>query len=66
MSKVKLSRDLPVEPRHGMKKGAVLELLSEEKKLSNSHIPADLIAEPWVMGADGEPVRLHRREFTEV
>ncbi len=53
--KIKLIDDIPVEKRHGMVKGKVLEVESE--------IP---LGSYWVIGDAGEKVKVFRHEFEVV
>ena len=52
MTKIKLLQRIPVDPRHGLTAGRVLEVL---RSASSTTV--------WVMGDDGTEVRLHRREY---
>lgn len=54
--KVRLLNRVPVEPKHGMAEGRVLEVVEP---------PADE-GGTWVVGDTGEKVRLHEYEYAEV
>ena len=57
--KAKLLIDVPVDPKHGMKKGRILDVIRQEGRRRGLY-PA------WVMGADGVEVRIHGHEYEVV
>ncbi len=55
--KIILLQDIPVDPAHGMTQGRELKVLRYSGGLEED------TSGVWVMGDDGEEVRLHPREF---
>jgi len=57
--KVKINYDVPVNPKHGIKKGRIFDPVGAPE--GKKHLRG-----LWVMGDLGIPVLLHRRDYTEV
>ncbi len=55
--KIVLLLDIPVDPKHGLTQGKELKVLRYSGGLEED------TSGVWVMGDDGEDVRLHPREF---
>jgi len=56
--KIRLTRDVPVEPKHGMTKGRVLEVVRSTHPNGKGR--------PWVRGDAGEEVLIQPHEYEEV
>ncbi len=55
--KIRLTRNIPVEPKHGMTKGRVLEVV---KRTHGTR------GRPWVRSDVGEEVLIEAHEYEEV
>lgn len=63
--KVKLLRDIPVDPKHGLTKDREIEVMTFEEKKGYPDM-APYLKGLWVIGDNEEPVKLQTGEYEAI